>query len=373
MTGHADVVVVGGGQAGLAVGYHLRRTGLSFVILDAGTSPGGAWRHAWRSLRLFSPAPWSSLPGWPMGGGETKYPSRDEVLDYLARYETRYGLPVRRPVSVSSVEHADDGFLRVVSDRGDWTARMVVSATGTWRRPYIPDYPGQDVFGGVQIHSGAYETAEPFAGRRVLIVGGGNSGAQILAEVSNTAATTWLTEKPPVFLPDDVDGRVLFHRATARLKALQEGREPEIPAGGLGDIVMVPPVVDARERGALRSVRPVARFTETGVVWRDGTETGVDAVIWCTGFRPALDHVAELGIVGPDGTVELDGTRSVREPGLWFVGYGGWTGPASATLIGVGRSARETARRIAESLSGDDRRGDDAVPAGSAHSGSAPV
>jgi cation diffusion facilitator CzcD-associated flavoprotein CzcO len=231
MTGHADVVVVGGGQAGLAVGYHLRRTGLSFVILDAGTSPGGAWRHAWRSLRLFSPAPWSSLPGWPMGGGETTYPGRDEVLDYLARYENRYGLPVRRPVSVRSVEHAEDGRFRVVTDRGDWTARMVVSATGTWRRPYIPDYPGRDVFGGVQIHSGAYETPEPFAGRRVLIVGGGNSGAQILAEVSNTAATTWVTEKPPVFLPDDVDGRVLFHRATARLKALQEGREPEIPAG----------------------------------------------------------------------------------------------------------------------------------------------
>lgn len=368
MTGHADVVVIGGGQAGLAVGYHLRRTGLSFVILDAGTSPGGAWRHTWQSLRLFSPAPWSSLPGWPMAGGETTYPGRDEVLDYLARYETRYDLPVRRPVSVRSVEHAGNGHLRVVTDRGDWTARMVVNATGTWRRTHIPDYPGRDVFGGVQIHSAAYETPEPFAGRRVLIVGGGNSGAQILAEVSKTAATTWVTEKPPVFLPDDVDGRVLFHRATARLKALQEGREPDIPAGGLGDIVMVPPVVEARERGVLRSVRPFARFTETGVVWRDGTETGVDAVIWCTGFRPALDHVTELGIVGPDGTVELDGTRSIREPGLWFVGYGGWTGPASATLIGVGRSARETARRIAESLSGDDRRDGGAAPAGHAAS-----
>jgi hypothetical protein len=155
-----------------------------------------------------------------------------------------------------------------------------------------------------------------------------------------------------VFLPDDVDGRVLFHRATARIKALQEGREPEMPTGGLGDVVMVPPVVEARGRGVLHAVRPFARFTPTGIVWRDGTETGVDAVIWCTGFRSALDHVAELGIVGPDGTVELDGTRSVREPGLWFVGYGGWSGPASATLIGVGRSARETVRRIAESLSG---------------------
>jgi glycine/D-amino acid oxidase-like deaminating enzyme len=352
MNGHVDVVVIGGGQAGLAVGYHLRRTGLSFGILDAEDGPGGAWRHTWRSLRLFSPAAWSSLPGWPMEGGENTYPGRDDVLDYLARYEARYDLPVRRPVTVRSVDHAEDGLLRVATDRGDWTARMVVSATGTWRRPFIPDYPGQEVFRGVQVHSSAYEAPEPFTGQRVLIVGGGNSGAQILAEVSRVAETTWVTEKPPVFLPDDVDGRVLFHRATARIKALQEGREPEMPTGGLGDVVMVPPVVEARGRGILHAVGPFARFTPAGIVWRDGTESEVDAVIWCTGFRSALDHVANLGIVGPGGTVELDGTRSVREPALWFVGYGGWSGPASATLIGVGRSARETVRRIADSLSG---------------------
>jgi putative flavoprotein involved in K+ transport len=225
---------------------------------------------------------------------------------------------------------------------------MVVSATGTWRHPYIPDYPGRQAFHGTQIHSAAYEKPEPFAGRRVLVVGGGNSGAQILAELSRVADTVWVTERPPVFLPDEVDGRVLFHRATARIKALQEGREPEVPAGGLGDIVMVPPVVEARERGALHAVRPFSRFTATGVVWRDGSQSPFDAVIWCTGFRPALDHVAGLGFLGPDGTIKLDGTRSVREPRLWFVGYGGWTGPASATLIGVGRGARETVRRIAQ-------------------------
>ncbi|MBP2293305.1 ArsO family NAD(P)H-dependent flavin-containing monooxygenase [Azospirillum rugosum] len=350
MAGQADVVIIGGGQAGLAVGYHLRRTGLSFVILDAEDAPGGAWRHAWRSLRLFSPAAWSSLPGWLLDGGETSYPSRDAIVEYLTRYEARYDLPVRRPVRVRSVERTRDDRLRVVTDHGDWFARMVVSATGTWRHPYIPDYPGRTAFRGLQIHSGAYDAPERFAGQRVLIVGGGNSGAQILAEVSAVAETTWVTERPPVFLPDDVDGRVLFHRATARVKALQEGREPDMPTGGLGDIVMVPPVLEARYRGVLHAVRPFTRFTETGVVWRDGTESMIDAVIWCTGFRPALDHVASLGIVGPEGTVALDGTRALHEPRLWFVGYGGWTGPASATLIGVGRSARDTARRIAEAL-----------------------
>ncbi|WP_207477364.1 ArsO family NAD(P)H-dependent flavin-containing monooxygenase [Arenibaculum pallidiluteum] len=350
MAGAVDVVVIGGGQSGLAVGYHLRRAGLSFIILDAEAAPGGAWRHAWRSLRLFSPATWSSLPGWLLNGGETTYPGRDDILGYLSRYEARYELPVRRPVTVRSVGTSEDDLVRVVTDAGDWTARMVVSATGTWRHPLIPDYPGLETFRGVQIHSANYQAPEPFAGQRVLIVGGGNSGAQILAEVSKVAATTWVTLRPPVFLPDEVDGRVLFHRATARIKALQEGRDPDAIPGGFGDIVMVPPVVEARSRGVLRSVGPPARFTETGVIWRDGASSEFDAVIWCTGFRPALDHVAGLGLIREDGTIEVDGTRSIREPRLWFVGYGGWTGPASATLIGVGRSARETAARISEAL-----------------------
>ena len=350
MADYVDVAVIGGGQAGLAVGYHLRRTGLSFVVLDDGAVAGGAWRHAWRSLRLFSPAAWSSLPGWQLGGGETVYPGRDDVLEYLARYEERYALPIRRPVTVRSVERPEGELLRVVTDRGDWMARMVVCATGTWRCPFVPDYPGREGFGGVQIHSADYDAPERFAGERVLVVGGGNSGAQILAEVSKVAETIWVTEREPVFLPDDVDGRVLFDRATARIKALQEGCLPDAPVGGLGDIVMVPPVVDARARGVLHSVPPFRGFSENGVVWRDGTETRIDAVIWCTGFRPALGHVAGLGLVGADGTVELDGTRAVAEPRLWFVGYGGWTGPASATLIGVGRSARETVRRISGEL-----------------------
>jgi len=357
MAGQADVVVIGGGQAGLALGYHLRRTGLAFVILDAEDGPGGAWRHAWRSLRLFSPAVWSSLPGWLFSGDGVEYPGRDEVVAYLAAYEGRYGLPVRRSVAVRSVEKMPDGRFRALSDQGDWIGRMVVSATGTWRHPYIPDYPGRSRFRNLQIHSAGYEAPEPFAGRRVLVVGGGNSAAQILAELSRVAETIWVTPRPPRFLPDDVDGRVLFLRATERIRARQEGREPDPVPGDLGDIVMVPSVIDARNRGVLHAVRPFLRFTETGVVWSDGTEIAVDAVIWCTGFRPALAHVAGLGIVGADGRVELDGTRSVREPGLWFLGYGGWTGKASATLIGVGRSARETARRIAAALdsTGGDR------------------
>jgi thioredoxin reductase len=225
----------------------------------------------------------------------------------------------------------------------------VISATGSWQRPFIPTLPGQEQFRGEQIHSAAYRTPDPFVGKRVLVVGGGNSGAQILAELSRVADATWVTLEPPRFLPDTVDGRFLFEQATERYKARLAGRDPG-PARSLGDIVMVPPVREARERGVLHGVRPFVRFTETGVVWEDGSETPADAVIWCTGFRPALDHLAPLGVLGPDGRVELEENRSVREPRLWLLGYGDWTGFASATLIGVGRGARAVVQQITRVL-----------------------
>ena len=146
---------------------------------------------------------------------------------------------------------------------------------------------------------------------------------------------------------------VLFERATERYEARRENWEAP-PIGGLGDVVMVPPVKEARERGVLDSAGPFERFTGGGVVWPEGREEPFDAVIWCTGFRPALGHLRALGVVGPDGHVDVErggaGTRSVAELRLWLVGYGEWTGFASATLIGVGRSARATVGEVAGAL-----------------------
>lgn len=340
-----DVVIIGGGQSALAVAYFLHRTTLSFVILDAEEDAGGAWRHGWNSLRLFSPATWSSIAGWMMPPTQDGYPSRNHVIEYLNQYEQRYQFPVERPVRAISVERTESG-LRVRSDDKHWDARVVVSATGTWSNPYVPHYPNAELFEGEQLHSANYVEAQVFAGKKVLVVGAGNSGAQILAEVSKVADTVWVTPQEPVFLADEVDGRVLFERATERWKAQQEGRVIEQPVGGLGDIVMVPPVVEARERGVLRTVRPFKRFTHKGVVWTDGSESEIDVVIWCTGFKPALDHLDRLGVLNDEGRVDVDGTHSVREPRLWLVGYGEWTGAASATLIGVTRTARSTVSEI---------------------------
>ena len=359
-----DVAVVGGGQAGLATGFYLRRAGLEpgedFVILDAADGPGGAWSRMWKGLRLFSPSAYSSLPGWMMptwSDTDGGYPPRQHVVDYLARYEERYELSVLRPHRVDTVSREDDdpgGRLLLRSGAHTFRARRVVSTTGTWERPFWPAYPGMRVFAGRQLHAADYVRPEDFAGRRVVVVGGGNSAAQILAEVSTVTRTTWVTLRPPRFLPDDVDGRDLFAAATARLQALREGRTHD-GVGGLGDIVMVPGVRSARERGAL-SARPMfRRLTGTGVEWAGGERLDADAVIWCTGFRPALGHLAPLALARTGGRVATTGdagTRALSEPRLSLVGYGDWTGPASATLIGVSRSARDTVAGIVDDMPG---------------------
>ena len=337
-----DIVIIGGGQMGLSLGYYLHRAKADFLILDAEDGPGGAWRHGWESLRLFSPAGYSSLPGWLMPPpNHDGYPTRDDVLSYLTRYEERYHLPVRRPARVTRVQRGSDHLeIETASER--LAARLVVSATGTWSQPYIPDMPGRDLFQGAQVHSAHYVRPEDFAGQTVLVVGGGNSGAQIMAEVAPVARALWVTTQDPVFLPDDVDGRVLFERAVARMKA----GPSETPVGGIGDIVMVPPVREARGRGDLGSVRPFERISAIGVVWDDGSEMAVDAIIWCTGFRAALNHLTSLDVIEPDGRIEVDGQRSIKEPRLWLAGYGDWTGVGSATLMGAARTSRDLASQL---------------------------
>jgi len=347
-----DVAVVGGGQAALAAGYYLRRTGLTYVILDAEDGPGGAWRHTWESLRLFSPARFSSLPGRMMPGSDHDAPGRSAVLEYLADYERRYDLPVERGVFVERVRDAGD-VLVVEAAARRWEARAVISATGSWRSPYVPDLPGRERFAGLQLHSAAYRLPEPLRGMRVGVVGGGNSGAQLLAEISRHAETVWMTERPPRFMADDVDGRVLFDAATAARAARENGDGQAGRAagvGGLGDIVMVPSVKEARDRGVLVATGPPVTVESDGVVRADGSRERLDAIVWCTGFRPATQHLADLEVLDDDGRVAVEGTRAIEDPRLWMLGYGDWTGFASATLIGVGRTARATVEEIVGAL-----------------------
>ncbi len=370
-----DLCVIGGGQASLAVGYHLRRLArrgqdrLTFVILDDHPRAGGAWQDMWTTLHLFSPAAYSSLPGWPMPAwpGEDN-PDAAHVVEYLTAYEQRYELPVERPVSVTAVRdehHEDDDdrarLLVEARDGRSWSARWVINATGSWHRPFWPYLPGMGVFTGRQLHTADYRSADDFVGHRVLVVGGGNSGAQIAADLLPVAkAVTWVAKRPPRMLPDDVDGRVLFDTATRAVRDRACGIDnPGV--GILGDIVAVPAVRHARDHFGLAAEPMIERLTASGAQWPDGTSRPYDAVIWCTGFRPALRHLTPLRLTtrhGRPATIapaRLDATLasnlspvvSADDPRVFFVGYGDWCGPASATLIGVNRAARDAAATIA--------------------------
>ncbi|GGB51228.1 monooxygenase [Tistrella bauzanensis] len=344
------VAIIGAGQSGLAVAWFLKRAGIDPLLLDAGAGPGGAWVHGWDSLRLFSPAEANTLPGWPMPpAADGGFPTRPEVIAYLAAYETRYGFDIRRPVTVTGVSRATDGAgLRLTGPGLNLRAGQVVAATGTWSAPVIPDIEGAGDFQGLMLHSAHYDRPDRFSGLDVLIIGGGNSGAQILADLSGVARCTWITEHPPHLLPDDLDGRALFQRARARAVALSRGDTPPAPlVGGLQSIVMVPPVRAARDRGRLVSAGPIRRLRPRGAELVDGRMVKADAVIWCTGFRPALACLAPLRLANAAGQIAVDGNRALDEPRLWLVGYGDWTGFASATLGGITPSARATAAGIA--------------------------
>ena len=353
-SGHrVDLLVVGGGQAALAAGYYLQRArrygsaDLTFALLDAGATPGGAWTGGWDTLQLFSPASYSSLPGWPMptwaGQGN---PPAQHVRSYLAAYEDRYQLPVHRPVRVHTVSRSAGGGFEVVTDVGVWRCPVLINATGAWGRPFWPTYPGIADFAGRQLHTVDYQDAADFEGQTVLVVGGGNSGAQIAADLTGRrhGDTVRVTARPPRFFPDDVDGRKLFELATRRVRAAAAGETSEQGVGGLGDIVMVPPVLAARRRGDLEAQPVFDRLTPTGVAWdHPARQVEVDAIVWCTGFRPNLRHLARLPLTRRHGLPVTDPvlpSRSVDDPALFFLGYGDWCGPASATLIGVGAAAR---------------------------------
>lgn len=334
-----DVAVIGGGQAALAAGYYLRRTGLSYALLDASPEAGGAWQHTWPSLRLFSPARWSSLPGWLMPATAEQYPTRDETIAYLREYERRYAIPVRRPVRIVATHDAGAALRLVHADGAETLARRVISATGSWSAPHIPRFPGDDQFAGRLLHSAQYRGPQGFAGQRVLVVGAGNSGAQIFADLVDHARVSWVTQAPPVFLPDHVDGQYLFDQATARYRAVQEGRQPD-PPRSLGDIVMVDSVRAVRDRGLLQHRPMFSALTPEGVRWPDGADEPVDSIILATGFRPSLAHLAPLLTPDDRGRLPMDGPHVRGEPRVIPLGYGDWCGFASATLIGVGRAAR---------------------------------
>jgi putative flavoprotein involved in K+ transport len=334
-----DALVVGAGQAGLAAGYHLKRAGLSFAILEAGDKPGGSWPNYYEGLTLFSPSRYSRLPGMPFPGPPESYPTRDEVTAYLRRYAEDFGLPVVSGERVRHAERAGAGFRVLTAGGGEYRARTLIAATGSFAKPHRPRFPGQEAFRGRILHVAEYRNPGPFRGKRVVVVGAGNSAVQIAHELAAVARTTLATRAPIRFEPQTILGRdVHFWLSVTGLDRLPLGRLFDVSEpGGVVD--------DGTYAAAVRSGRPdrrpvFSRFTEGGVVWDDGTEEeAVDAVLLATGYRPNLDYLRPLGALRKDGRPYQRGGMARTVPGLYFVGLPFQTSFASATLRGVGPDA----------------------------------
>lgn len=342
---YTDVVVIGAGQAGLSSAYFLHRSDLDFVVLDANPAPGGAWQHRWPTLRMATVHGIFDLPGMHFDPPSPSEPAATAVPAYFAAYEREFALDVRRPVQVSAVRRAGEA-LHVETDHGTWSTRAVINATGTWTRPFWPRYPGQSTFRGQQLHTADYRGPASFAGKRVVVVGGGSSAVQLLLEIASVAqTTTWVTRRPPVFRegPFTEDyGRAVIAKVDARVRA----GLPPLSVVHSTDLALTPEVVAAQQQGILDRLPIFDRITPTGVAWSDGTELPADVILWCTGWRPALDHLAPLGLRTPGGGILMDGTRAVAEPRLHLVGYG-----PSASTVGANRAGRTAVRELRQLLS----------------------
>jgi cation diffusion facilitator CzcD-associated flavoprotein CzcO len=362
--------VVGAGPAGLASAACLGRRGVEAVVLEAAASLGSAWRRHYERLHLHTVKEHSHLPGLPYGPSIGRYPSRDEVVAYLEAYAAHFGVAPRVNEPVLKVRAAADGFV-VESARGVYRARAVVVATGANRVPNPDRLPGEETFLGTRLHSASYRNGAPFAGRRVLVVGAGNTGAEIALDLAERGGLPTLALRTPVnVVPRDFLGMPLqvtslrfgkaplavrdgLGRLVSRL-AFGDLRRWGFPRPELGPILAIAqrrriPLIDvgtvaAVKRGAIAVKPAVARLTETGAVFSDGSAADFDAAVLATGYRPALAELVETpGALDAEG-YPVDWRGGGAHPNLYFVGY---KTVATGVLREIGREAEAVAAAIA--------------------------
>jgi putative flavoprotein involved in K+ transport len=330
LTKNHEVVVIGGGQAGLAIGYHLSKQGRDFTILEAAAEPASAWRQRWDSLRLFTSARYDALPGMDFPGDPDRYPTRDEAADYLTEYARRFDLPVELNSRVESVRKADGTFLVELGDR-TYGATQVVVATGPFQTPFVPGIASRLDDEVEQLHSTAYRSPRSLPGGPVLVVGGGNTGYQIAEELSASHETHLSIGSRQTPLPQRILGRDLFwyldktglirKPTSSRIGKRMQQREDTL-------IGSRPRAV--RRHGVELHGRAIDAAGST-VSFGDATKLDVRSVIWATGFR--LDHSwIDVPVFEADGRIAHE--RGVtKSPGLYFLGLL-WQHTRGSALLG---------------------------------------
>ena len=348
-----DVIVIGGGQAGLAVGYHLAQAGVRFVILDASERIGDAWRRRWDSLRLFTPAKLDGLAGMPFPGPRNAFPTKDQMADYLAAYAARFRLPVRSGIRVDRLFKRGSQYV-VRSGALELEADQLVVAMAGYQRPKVPLFAGFLPPEVVQMHSSDYCNLAQLQPGGVLIAGAGNSGADLALEAVRGGHATWMAGRDTghiPFRPESFLGRNLFaplvlrfifHRLLTIQTPLGRKVRPTVLAKG-GPLIRVKPV-DLAAAGVQR-VPGVVGVRNGRPLLADGETLSVANVIWCSGYQSGFDWI-DLPIFGEDGAVLHQGGVVEKAPGLYFVGLTFLYAMSSSMIHGVSRDAARIVQRI---------------------------
>jgi putative flavoprotein involved in K+ transport len=349
------VIVIGGGQAGLSVGYHLQRLGVPFVILDARARIGDAWRERWDSLQLFTPRRYDGLDGMPFPGVANDFPSKDEMADYLESYAARFRLPVRTGTRVDRLSREGDRYLVKVDDRR-LEARHVVVAMSSYQRGVTPAFATQLDPAITQLHSADYRRPSQLPPGDILLVGAGNSGAEIAMDLVRAGRRVWVSGRDVGQVPFSVQSpmvrrlllpivfRVVFHRILTLDTRFGRKIRPTLIRGGM-------PLIRTRGRdlaaaGVTRAPR-MEGVRDGHPLLADGTVLRVSGVVWCTGFDMGKSWI-DLPVFDEQGEPIQDRGVVPGEPGLYFVGPHFLYSASSTMIHGVGRDAQHVAKRIAK-------------------------
>lgn len=347
-----ETVIIGGGQAGLSVGYYLAKQGRPFVILDAHQRVGDAWRQRWDSLLLFTPARFNGLPGMPFPAARDKFITKDEMADYLESYATRFGLSVRGGMKVTRLTRQGDRFLITTSSQS-FLAHNVVIAMANSQVPWRPQFAGDLDPSILQLHSKEYRNMSQLKEGAVLIVGAGNSGADIAMEVVQ-AHPTWMAGKETGHIPFRIETFAARHLLVSIVRFM--GHRVLTVRTPIGKKVRpfflthAAPLVRVKPKdlvaAGVKRVPKVVGVRDGSPLLEDGQVLDVANVIWCTGFRPGFSWI-DLPILGDRQMPEHDRGIVASEPGLFFVGLHFLYSATSETITGVQRDAKRIAKQVA--------------------------